>query len=476
MALDATIVLEVRTAGADTNGGGYKPGSSGSDFSKQDAAQYALTNGTADGSATILTVSAASDMVGNLVYVAGGTGSITGTWKEILSVSVGVSITVDSATGLTAGTGVTLNVGGALLTWGIAASIAIQTAGIDVWVKAGTYSMTSTTANVAGGRVNLTVGGASAANPAKWEGYTTVRGDGGVPLLQASGAISSFAMFTVGAAHTIVRSLRVDGASKTTSRGFSNGNINDVRYDYCSGINCTNGAFSTGNARNILFRCYATGCSSVAAFNNANSAVLIQCEAFDNTFVGFLATGNATYIYCLAYRNRGSSSVHGFSTTTTGSVSFIGCVAFYNQGSGFDLGIAGFHHVQNCIAYSNGVYGIACVSSMLLAMVYNCAFGANTSGPTSNLNTSGTDQQVFNTVTLTGDPFTNASTSTAGASDFSLNNTAGAGAACRAAGMPGTFPQATAAGYLDIGAVQHADPASGGGLIRHPGMSGGLNG
>jgi hypothetical protein len=30
--------------------------------------------------------------------------------------------------------------------------------------------------------------------------------------------------------------------------------------------------------------------------------------------------------------------------------------------------------------------------------------------------------------------------------------------------------------YLDIGAVQHADPAGGGGVMNHPGMTGGCNG
>jgi hypothetical protein len=57
-----------------------------------------------------------------------------------------------------------------------------------------------------------------------------------------------------------------------------------------------------------------------------------------------------------------------------------------------------------------------------------------------------------NFVTLTGDPFVNAA-----GGNFALNNTVGAGADCRAAGIPGAFPGGTTTGYLDIGAVQHRD-------------------
>ena len=57
-------------------------------------------------------------------------------------------------------------------------------------------------------------------------------------------------------------------------------------------------------------------------------------------------------------------------------------------------------------------------------------------------------------IALSGTPFTSAGT------DFSLNATAGAGAACRAAGIPGTLPGAGTV-YADVGALQHS--AGGGG-------------
>ena len=95
MAIATTIVWELRTTGVDTNGGGYKPGATGTDFSQQDAAQYALTGvTTAAADAILLTANAAADMVGNICQIRSGTNFTTG-FYEILSVVVGVSITLD---------------------------------------------------------------------------------------------------------------------------------------------------------------------------------------------------------------------------------------------------------------------------------------------------------------------------------------------------------------------------------------------
>jgi hypothetical protein len=72
-----------------------------------------------------------------------------------------------------------------------------------------------------------------------------------------------------------------------------------------------------------------------------------------------------------------------------------------------------------------------------------------------------------NSITLTDDPFVNAA-----GGNFALNNTAGAGAACRDAGYPGAMVDGTNIGHADIGAIQHEDPAGGGGGFVH--MLGGM--
>ena len=62
-------------------------------------------------------------------------------------------------------------------------------------------------------------------------------------------------------------------------------------------------------------------------------------------------------------------------------------------------------------------------------------------------------------VTLSGDPL-----NAPGSNDFTLNNTAGEGALCRAAGFPGALLSG-GTGYLDIGALQHQD--SGGSSVTY---------
>jgi hypothetical protein len=96
-------------------------------------------------------------------------------------------------------------------------------------------------------------------------------------------------------------------------------------------------------------------------------------------------------------------------------------------------------------------------------MLLNCAGYNNTSG-----NVSGTPTDDIGFVTITdGQPLTDPAND-----DFEPNNTALRGALLRGAGIG--VPDQTA--NVDIGAVQHADPAGGGGLLVHPGTSGGARG
>lgn len=158
------------TAG-NVNGGFFVTGASGVDYSQQAAAQYNLTGATSAGAgAVILHASAAADMVGNGAHVISGTNWTAG-WYEILSVSVGVSITVDR--NCTSGVGAVgvVNIGGAISLGAAGDNTFFQTgsAGNTIWIKnTGTYTL--------GASVSRTVAGSLAA-PFTIRGYNTVRGD-----------------------------------------------------------------------------------------------------------------------------------------------------------------------------------------------------------------------------------------------------------------------------------------------------------
>jgi hypothetical protein len=198
-------------------------------------------------------------------------------------------------------------------------------------------------------------------------------------------------------------------------------------------------------------RCLATG--NAAGFNMLGGISAVECIAHANTGTGFTLAANSVAIYCLSYGNTGGGS-HGFLGNAGGSSHLINCVAYDNDGDGFRIAFAGGapgSMPRNCIFAGNGGYGFNYNSTGTpgSTTARNNAYYSNTSGARNNV------PAGIGDVTLTGDPFTNAA-----AGDFSLNNTAGAGAACRAAGIPGYLPGGTTRGYQDIGAAQHADPAS----------------
>jgi hypothetical protein len=117
MALSAQTAWEVRpTNGSDTNGGGFVAGSTGTDWSTQNAAQYAKTDIVTNGTTTITSATSnwGTDVVGNIIYIAGGTGSLAGVWRQIVTRVSASNLTLDASTGLAASTGCTGNVGGAL--------------------------------------------------------------------------------------------------------------------------------------------------------------------------------------------------------------------------------------------------------------------------------------------------------------------------------------------------------------------------
>ena len=164
------------------------------------------------------------------------------------------------------------------------------------------------------------------------------------------------------------------------------------------------------------------------------------------------------FIRCIAAKNKAGGTYNGFNLDAAlSNTTMNGCVAYDNSGSGVALtGTYESALMLNNILALNGGYGITFGTTQRnAAPVWNYnAFYSNTSGARNNVTAGAND------VTLTGDPFTNGASG-----DFSLNNTAGAGAACRAAGYPGVFINGLTTGYIDLGAAQHQD--SGGGTTSY---------
>ncbi len=439
MALSAATVLEVEQAGSDTNGGGFVTGASGTDWSQQTSPQYSVTDGVTAGSTTITSATAAfgTDVVGNLISVSGGTGSVTQGWYQITARGSATSITVDRSTGLTSGTGVTLKIGGALATWGQMSAL-LTVAGQKAWIKysATAYSMSTVTANVSGGIVSLAGAAMSV------EGYEVTRGDrtGNQPQLTwasvaAPGSITY--MFTSGGSRKRLANLLVNGNSVNNVGGFNISGSAGSSAIQCTAENCNGtsgvgflgfvsaiGAKScqantciTGFSVGDVFDCYATGCTT----GFLNTSMNVKCLAASNTN-GFSSNVGSLFDRCTA----DSNTTAGF--VVTGNTSFVDCLSSNQSGGG----------------------GIGFSVGSLTSTMDNCASYNNT---TEISGTPYSNKGMILNASFSGQPYV-----TPG-SDFRLNATAGAGALLRGAGI-GVFGQTD---NSDIGAVQHTDPSGGGG-------------
>lgn len=431
MALSASTVFEVRTAGNDTNGGGFVTGAAGTDYSQQDSkntvgSDISTTDAVAVGSTTItsLTGNFGTTIVGNIIYFSGGTGSITGQWRQVTARASTTSITIDAS--IAASTGMTMNIGGALLSPSIAGSAA-SVSGMITFIKSGTYLITTATTATAGGCIVAT-------NGTLIVGYSTNRFFGNTdtkPLLQ----LSSVSSANICAGSSVYNNLDLDGNSQTTSK-------------YCqvsstAFINCIFRNF-TAAGNGICYHCYGTGCSSTVF-----SGAAFGCEATGNTATPF-ATGGAV-AHCISYSNTGGST-NGFAIQTGGSC--INCVAYNNGNHGFS-GTNQSGLLINCHAEGNVGRGFN------LGTLVNCSAYNNTAGATSGLLAS------IGLITPTGSVFTNAA-----GGDFSLNNTASQGTLLRNAGYPTSLPNSGTVNYDDVGAARHIDPAGGSGMLYVPNLGG----
>jgi len=441
MALSSASVWEIRTAGAATNGGGFVTGAAGTDYSQQDAKNtvgnnISTTDAVAVGTGVITSATATftSAIVGNIIYLQGGTGALAAGWYQVTARASTTSITIDRS--VAAGTGITMNIGGANSDPAIVAPLLVATN--TVYQKAGTYTITSASTNVAGGCVAVSV-------RVKWEGYQTTRGDLGTKPIYLASGISTFTLFSATGLSSAYRNLEFDGAALTSSRGFAQ-NSAQTYNDLLTARNCTNSGFALIGTPMYATRLFATGCTTAGAAINgsAATAVLTACEATGNTVTGISTLGSV--MSCLSWNNTGA--------TTDGILTSVAknCTSYGNGRDGYRTTLNGVY-LANCIAEANGAFGFNDPNTS--ASLLNCAGFNNTSGATSGV-------FVFNAgfVTGTASFFTNAV-----GGDFSLNNTASAGASARAAGIPGVFPGGLTTGYLDIGAAQHADPASSGGYV-----------
>lgn len=461
---------EVRTTGNDTNGGAFVAGATGTDYSQQDSKN---PNGGTDGSSvlavaigtsTITCVDAnfGATIVGNIVYFAGGTGTIAGQWRQVTARASATSITIDQA--IAASTGMTMNVGGAITTLTLLSTLMV--AGNKAFVKAGSgYTQTATpTFAQAQNPTN------SGAPPTSLIGYTTTRTDGGVVsiTLSTNTGLSGLNFTGVG---WYVTNFSINCSSLGTSVGLKSTAgylvVRNIKVNNFTsrGIQCTAGD------KISIFDCEVTGGTSAATSGVTLSGVggqVIRCWIHDNACTAILGVFFCHVVRCLISNNTGVSSdgiqgpqIYG-SIIEHNTIYKCGRDAIRFGGTGASGTTLYGLEIRNNIFAQNTGWGINNITAAYGAnpMFDGNAYYSNTAGARNNIDDPGSTNavnaaspyiNVFD-VTLTGDPFVNAA-----ANDFRLNSTTGAGAACRGTGTPGMLPGMSNLGYPDMGALQHQD-------------------
>ena len=419
MALSANTVFEVRTTGSDTNGGGFVTGASGTDWSQQDSPQYSVTDAVANGTSTVTSATAAfgTDVVGNIAYINGG-------WYQITSRTNSTTIVVDRT--ISTASGLTLKIGGALLT--IATAEGQMVAGNSCWVKSGTYTISSS--------INFDAGNTLPnGTPSYMIGYDATRGDTptgtGRPLISSTtGALNPMVRVNVGPRYFM--NFRLDGNDNAVT-GIQCGDSNYIRganVINCKVERCTTRGINGNSAGwwGAIIGCEVTDLTAGATAGIEYGAC-VACYVHDSPGTGFL--NPISVVGCVADGMGGDGAKVG---ALNQPAQVLNCVFAYNTGDGLDATdtYKALCQIANNVFVGNGGYGMRTDQTQQVAtpwiIDYN-AFYNNTSGARLGFLAGPND------ITLSADPFTDGANG-----DFSLNATAGGGAALAGVGFPATFP------------------------------------
>ncbi len=391
-----------------------------------------------------------------------------------------VSTTVKSGTApTTAGTGISVNVGGSWLgpTGAVSFPFGFVEGVNGGFVNAAgnpprvnfkndqTYSITAAMTHTKHGNIIF-------------QGYTATAGDLGKATINGGTSGTSYILLTVSGLVVTLRDMIFTG----------------------------NGA--TGTASAILLSGGGAICDRVVVhdvrgtgFDSSVFGPFIECEAYacnlggGTNKAGFDINGGAgaTYLRCISHDNAGTTT-HGFQSTGGGGTDYICCIADTNGKHGFNGAGNYMRRYISCDAYNNGTgnsgdgilensttnltgllvescnlisnarYGVEGTGANTTPMIVrNCGFFSNTSGSTSF--PSGSGVEVNNSVTLASSPYSDAANG-----DFRISLAAAKNAG-RGAFMQTAASYAGTVGYPDIGAAQHLDA---GGILINPGLSGGL--
>ena len=455
-----TIQWDVRTTGADTNGGGFDASvsSPGTDFSQQNAAQIAYTDlvvGVTTTQYTSVLHPVGSTLPGNILQV---TGTVSGSCNtgvfEVLS-NATITATVNASLG-TAASVCTANLGGSFATLAQVFSVAAQYNGVNV--KTGTYTQTST----------LTVHSFTVT------GFGSTHGDGGTPPLITTATNSTDlvdypdsggAPGDGGSTYLAWDNIQFSNTAATSAYGIvktsANGPAMYVRNAKFTGFIIPIEGDNVGS--HGFFQPLAVSNTEIAGGSNCTIGIINTTTT--GSFGGIIL-GPGTFIHnCSAEGVYGNDNVPVYATgvvldsnqicivTSGGLVSFINSVCSNSAADGVNPGGSASFVSVNSIYYNNAAIALSVNAGPPAAPMMGYANNAFGSNGTNYTGPALPASATANDVALGGcNPFVSST-------NFALS-TCGK-AALSGVGYPGATPAGT--GSIAIGALNPAASATSGG-------------
>lgn len=477
-----STVWELRTVGSDTNGGAFVTGASGTDMSQFDnknaaacvgcqsaTVNISATDAVANGTTTITsnTMNGSAAIVGNVIFLSGGTGTLSPGWYEVVTfvsnIAGTTTFTVDR--NVAAGTGITMNIGGALATFQQMSTNVSLAAGSGAWVKATASYDFSTTVDLLNGATNT--------GQAFINGYTTTRGDNGKPTLLAlaglAGGNSYILRWNGSPEGSTLANFILDCDNRNFTRGF-NYNTAQETLRNITVQNCSDQAF-VWNQIGACYECTTINVPSATAASSGFSAYLsnnvevtcVNCSALGTTAAGgiaFQSMCQGLFVNTILANFSGATTDAWTCTTQEGILTVLNAsiYGFTRDAFRFAENVTNDLRpilIRNSVISNIGGFCFNSVGTLTFTQPNHSVDhnGCNTTGASGFYNNWGSGT---NDVTLSVNPFTNPA-----GNDFSLNSTAGGGAAVKGAGFPGIVSGGT--GHMDMGALQSAGGGGGGG-------------
>ena len=447
------VIWEVTTGGSDTNGCGFEEGASGTDHTYPTSTPVSRTDIVIDAVTNTNITSAsdnfASDDVGNVINITSGTGFTLGRYT-IDSVAAGVA-TLDRAVGTVGSTGGNGTDGGSCASLGEVISDFV----IDnrVWIKSGTYTITSNSTNVSGGKIDLNPQ-ASSERFQRIGGYNSTRGDltgafsdiANRPVIQYQSSLTpSGDMIFTDQSGYVISDLVLDANGETSGDNlFEAGG-----QTYLVNVKIIGGPINIAFQKSAAFNVYSTNSNTFGVFSSSDN--VLNNVYVDNPATYGITLGETGRCFRCIVNEAGTDSF-----VLDGGI-YIYCTSYNPTSDGYFVDDGGstvaVSYLISSIAENSGGWGIQCDTTGDLIQVYNFAFN--------NDNTSGDIDTDCTVITEVGtlDTATTSFFNDAASEDFSLNNNATGGMLLKDKGYPVSNDMAggTMETFENVGAVLNGD-------------------